>query len=409
MPSPKLRLLRDESAAVENEITALRALEPKDDADRESIEGRLKAAAERAAKIAAEAQREDDLDAAVASMRGVRSSDKSRDDVEKQFRDAGDKDEFAAPDIRAGVKAFRSTKIAEAAGRYLCSIATGDKRAMGETVSGYGADFVVGELYNAIVNRLQYQSVGVQLASVFRPAGQKITLPKSGDVTFGFAAENAAFTDQDIASSGADLTLYEGGASMPVSRSLVEDSPIDVAGLIVDRCSYGLARWIDTVWLGGNVSNPTIGGLAGAVVAGNTVTVAANASTTANNLADVVGKVDESIMGTGAWVCSKAGYVDLMKIWAAQQTTMVVGGGRVVPTIYGAPVYLVKGLPANTLALFGDFSMATAVGIKDTGLEITVARELLVRSRQLLYVANTRLGVSNHGPEFVGRLAKAST
>jgi HK97 family phage major capsid protein len=408
MPSPKLRLLRDESAAIENEINALRSLDPKDDADRESIEGRLKAAQERAGKIASEAQREHDLDAAIASMQSVRSADKSREDVERQF-DAEKEDRFAVPDIRAGVKAFRSTKVAEAAGRYLCAIATGDKRAMGETVNGYGADFVVGELYNAIVNRLSYQSVGMQLASIFRPTGQKITLPKSGDVTFGFAGEGVGFTDQDISSSGADLTLYEGGASIPVSRSLVEDSPIDVAGLIVDRCSYGLARWIDTVWLGGNTGTPSITGLAGAVAAGNTVTVAANASTTANNLADVVGKVDESIMGTGAWVCSKAGYGDLMKIWAAQQTTMVVGGGRVVPTIYGAPVYLVKGLPANTLALFGDFSMSTAVGLKDTGLEITVARELLVRSRQLLYVASTRLGVTNHGPEFVGRLAKAST
>jgi hypothetical protein len=53
--------------------------------------------------------------------------------------------------------------------------------------------------------------------------------------------------------------------------------------------------------------------------------------------------------------------------------------------------------------------MATAVGVKDSGLEINVARELLVRSRQVLYVANTRVGVSNHGPEFVARLAKATS
>ncbi len=405
MPSPKIRLLQDESVAVENEINALRSLEPKDDADRESIEGRLKAATERAAKIAAEARREDEIDAAIASMKSVRSADKSREDVEKQFRD--DEQAETKPDIRAGVRAFRSTKIAAAVGSYLCGLSGMGKRAMGETVDGYGDDFVVTELYTAIVNRLQYQSVALQLASIFRPAGQKLTLPKSGDVTFGFAAENVAFTDQDISTSGADLTLYEGGASVPVSNSLLADSPIDVAGLIVDRCSHGLARWIDNLWLSGS-SNPSITGLAAAVVSGNTVTVGASAKTTADNLADVVGKVDESIMGTGAWVCSKAGYVDLMKIWASQQTTQVVGGGRVVPTVWGAPVYLVKGLPANTLALFGDFSMASAVGLKDTGLEITVARELLVRSRQTLYVANTRVGVSNHGPEFVGKLAKAS-
>jgi len=405
MPSPKLRLLTDESVAVENEINTLRSMEPKDDADRESIEGRLKSAQERAVKIASEAQREHELDAAIASMQGIRSADKSREDVERQFRD--DEKAEATPDIRAGVRSFRSLKVAEAVGRHLCGLAGVSKRAMGETVDGYGDDFVVTELYSAIVNRLQYQSVAMQLASIFRPKGQKITLPKSGDVTFGFAAENVAFTDQDITTSGSDLTLYEGGASIPVSRSLIEDSPIDVAGLIVDRCSYGLSRWMDNVVFGGNTANPAITGLAASVQAGNTVTVAANASTTVANLADVVGKVDEAIMGTGAWVCSKAGYVDLMKLWAAQQTTMVVGGGRVVPTLFGAPVYIVKGLPSTTLALFGDFSMSTAVGLKDTGLEINVARELLVRSRQYLYVASTRLGVSNHGPEFVGRLAKA--
>jgi hypothetical protein len=38
-----------------------------------------------------------------------------------------------------------------------------------------------------------------------------------------------------------------------------------------------------------------------------------------------------------------------------------------------------------------------------------VARELLVRNRQTLFVASSRLGVLNHGPEFVGRLAKATS
>jgi HK97 family phage major capsid protein len=112
-------------------------------------------------------------------------------------------------------------------------------------------------------------------------------------------------------------------------------------------------------------------------------------------------------MGTSSWVCSRAGWVDLMKIWSAQQTTLTVGGGRVVPTIFGAPVYLVKGLPATTLALYGDFSMTTAVGLKDTGLEIEAGREVLMRNRQVLYVANTRFGVTNHAPEFAARLAKA--
>ena len=403
MPSPKLARLQDETVSIENEINDLRSVTPADEGDKKRIEDRLAALSTRAGEIASEAQGERALDERLAALRAVRSSDS-----EPQKPEITDQ-ETDKVDIRAGVRAFRSVKIAAAVGSYLCGLSGVAKRAMGETVDGFGDDWVTTELYNAIVNRLQYQSVGLQLASIFRPAGQKLSIPKSGDVTFGFAAENAAFTDQDVSSSGAELVLYEGGASVPVSRALLEDSPVDVAGLLVDRFSHGLARWIDSVWLGGNASNPTITGLAGAVAGGNTITVALNAATSVTNLADLVGKVDEAIMGTGSFVCSKAGYVDLMKIWAAQQTTMVVGGGRVVPTIFGAPVYLVKGLPATTLALFGDFSMATAVGVKDSGLEINVARELLVRSRQVLYVANTRVGVSNHGPEFVARLAKATS
>ena len=96
-------------------------------------------------------------------------------------------------------------------------------------------------------------------------------------------------------------------------------------------------------------------------------------------------------------------------LWAAQQTTMTVGGGRVVPTIFGAPVYLVKGLPATTLALYGDFKMSSAIAVKQSGLEIDVARELLIRNRQVLYAASQRAGVSNHDAQYVARLAKAAS
>jgi HK97 family phage major capsid protein len=303
--------------------------------------------------------------------------------------------------------------VAADVGEFLQRLAAGEKRAMGETTAGFGDSYVVTELFNAVINRLQYQSVALQLASLFRPAGQSINLPKSGEFTVNYAAEHAAFRDQDIATSGPTLTLYEAGGSVAVSNALLNDSPIDVSGLIVDRVSYAFAVWYDQKWLAGNASAPTISGLPAAVAAlsgnPNTVTVALAASTSNANLADVVGKVDETVMGTGAWVCSKAGYVDLMKLWSAQQTTMTVGGGRVVPTVYGAPVFLAKGMPATTLALYGDFSKSTAVGLAAEGIKFDVARELLVRNRQTLFVASSRLGVLNHGPEFVGRLAKATS
>jgi HK97 family phage major capsid protein len=408
MPSPRLARLQDEAAQIATEIENLRSVEPSNDEERTRIEERLSHLTAQAATVTKDAGAERDLDEKLAGLRSVTESASSPKPAE-----VAEVEDFSRPDIRAGVRAFRSTKAAAEVGEFLVRLASGEKRAMGETVSGYGDSYVVTELYDAIINRIQYQSVAMQLASVFRPKGQTINLPKSGEFTVSFAAENAAFSDQDLSTSGPSLTLYEAGGSVAVSNALLSDSPIDVAGLLVDRMSYGFAVWYDQKWLGGNGSSPTITGLPAAVAAissnPNTVTVALASSTTAANLADVVGKVDETIMGTGAWVCSKAGYVDLMKLWAAQQTTMTVGGGRVVPTVYGAPVYLAKGMPATTLALYGDFSKSTAVGLAAEGIQITTAKELLVRSRQTLFVGSSRLGVLNHGPEFVGRLAKATS
>ena len=248
----------------------------------------------------------------------------------------------------------------------------------------------------------------LQLASVYTPTANSIKVPKIGDATVSIVAEGNATTDQDISSDGATITLYEHRLSVAISRSLLEDSALDVAGVVAERIGVAYAKHIDNLWLAGNASNPSITGLAAAVANGNTITVAANAATSLNNLADVVGKVDEQVMDT-AWVCSRAGWVDLMKLWSAQQTTMAVGGGRVVPTIFGAPVYLVKGLPATTLALYGDFKMSSAIAVKQSGLEIDVARELLIRNRQVLYAASQRAGLNNHDAQYVARLAKAAS
>ena len=403
----KLRLAQDEISALIPQIENLRNVDPSDDKDGAAAAA-LERALTRADELNAVVERENAIEARLSAARSKLSNVS-----DSEPRAAVEKGEVTSDraDIRSGVKAFSSAKAAAVVGGYLRQLYTGEIRAMGETSSTYdakGAEYVVTELYNAIVNRLQYASVGLQLATVIRPAGAKINFPKVGDATASFVAEGTATTDQDLSTSAADLTLYEMRASVAVSRSLLEDSPIDVAGLVAERFALSYAQKFDAVWLGGNASSPSITGLAGAVAAGNTITVAAGATaTTLNNLADVVGKVDETVMGTSSWVASRAGWVDLMKLWAAQQTTMTVGGGRVVPTVFGAPVYLVKGLPATTLALYGDFSMASVIGIKDSGLEIEAGREILMRNRQVLYVANTRFGVANHAPEFVGRLAKA--
>lgn len=405
----KLRLAQDEIATLLPQIENLRNVDPNDDKDGAAAAA-LERALNRADELNAIVERENAIEARLAAARA-----KLTPVADSEPRAAVEKGEElrakAERSIVGGLKGFSSREAADKVGGYLRGLVTGEVRAMGETSPAYdakGVDFVMQELYGAIVNRLMYSSVGLQLASVYTPNSNSIKIPKIGDATVSIVAEGVATTDQDIASDGASVTLYEHRLSVAISRSLLEDSPLDVAGVVAERIGVAYAKHIDSLWLGGNASNPSITGLAAAVAGGNTITVAANAATSLNNLADVVGKVDEQVMET-AWVCSRAGWVDLMKLWSAQQTTMTVGGGRVVPTVFGAPVYLVKGLPATTLALYGDFKMASAIAVKSSGLEIDVARELLIRNRQVLYAASQRAGVNNHDAQYVGRLAKAAT
>lgn len=405
----KLRLAQDEIASLLPQIENLRNVDPNDDKD-----GAAAAALERALNRADElnqvVERENAIEARLAAARAKLSpvaDSEPRAAVEK----GEELKKQAERSILGGLRGYSSREAADKVGGYLRGLVTGEVRAMGETSPAYdakGVDFVMGELYGAIVNRLTYSSVGLQLASVYSPSANSIKVPKIGDATVSIVAEGNATTDQDISSDGATVTLYEHRLSVAISRSLLEDSPLDVAGVVAERIGVAYAKHIDSLWLAGNASNPSITGLAAAVAGGNTVTVAANAATTVNNLADVIGKIDEQVMDT-AWVCSRAGWTDLMKLWAVQQTTMPVGGGRVVPTIFGAPVYLVKGLPATTLALYGDFKMSSAIAVKSSGLEIDVARELLIRNRQVLYAASQRAGVSNHDAQYVARLAKAAS
>jgi HK97 family phage major capsid protein len=318
----------------------------------------------------------------------------------------------------SNLRDFGSQGDAEVAGQYLRGLRDGRQyrasTGLGETVgtiaSGAyntaGAEYVPIELYGAVINRIKYQSVGMQVASVFPAVTNRITLPKVGDATASFVAEGAASTDQTISTSGTTVNVLEMRVSVPVSNSLLDDSPIDVAALIAERFGLAYAKAIDSTWLSGD-SSVSIGGLCAGISSGNTTTVAANARTTAANLATALGQVDPFVSNT-CWLVSAAGWADLFNVAAGQIGTMVFGGTTPVPTIWGTPVFKVKGLPSNVLAVYGDFQFTTAIAIKPSGLQISAARELLIRNNQTLFVGVNRIGLANHAPEYASMIVKGS-
>lgn len=395
MPSPRLRQLQDESAQISTEIENLRSIVPADENEAKTVEERLAAASKRADEITVEARREQDLDAKLAGLREVRSSDS--DAKPAPVRKA------PAIHVRAGgVQGYENGEAAAVAGQYLRGLARGEVRAMGETSPTYdelGAELTApSELYGSIINVLNRQSVGLRVAAVFNTIAKKLTLPKVAEGAASFYAETASVTPADLATSGVDVTLFGLRKATSISNDLIEDSVVDVASLFTTNTGNAFASKIDSAWLQGD-ETAGIDGLVGEVT--NSVAVAAAKDTTASELAELVGYVDPLAMNT-AWVVSPAGFGALLAAHA--NTGAVMLADAMNPTVYGRPVYVTNGLPAGTLALYGDFSMATAVAVKASGLRIEALRELHALNDRTVFVAKQRVGIANHGPEFVAKL-----
>lgn len=387
------RKLQDEAAAVITEIEEIRSL---------TDEAQIAEKAPRLAELVLRAE------ALPGEMEAARAEDNRQLAGIENLRAAVSTTQIEprkAPAIHVAkkVSGFEDASEAVTAGEFLRGLARGEVRAMSTGGVGSGKEIVPVELYGNIINQMTRTSVGLRVASVFSTIANKISLPKAGDATAAFYSEAAEGSLTDIATSAVDVTLYGLRSLTAVSNDLIEDSVVDVAALFNNSVSSAFASKIDYAWLQGDVT-AGIDGLVGEVAVGNTVSVTDATSTTAAELAEMVGLVDPLAANT-SWVVSPVGFSALLAAHAGTGSVML--SDAMAPTVYGRPVYVTNGLPTGTLALYGDFGMATAVAVKASGLRVEALREVRAVNDQVLFVAKQRAGIANHAPEFVSKLVVA--
>jgi len=410
MPSAKYLALQDEAATIANEIETLRTMTGADDAEKAKIEERLAERSARAEVVGREAAAERSLDDKVAAMRSINatSDSDSRKDVEK-----ADKRRGPAIHIMPGksLRGFGTVDAAERAGRFLRALALGDRaeaRAMGETsptYDGTGAELVSPELFRGYIDVLGYQSVGVQLAQVYTTSSHTLEIPTIGEIAADWFDEHETVTEDDADTGKVTIALHKMGRILNFSNELIQDSAavVNLAQLAANRFGLAIAKKIDEVWLQGDNAKG-IDGLVDEIPNANEVE--AGVDYDGADLASVVGKIDSRAMNT-AWVCSSAGWEHIMKSSVVSQSTTI--GDRVLPVVMGAPVYKCLGLPAGVLALYGDFSMATAVAVKSNGLVISASEHAGFTRDQVKYRGLQRVGIANHDASFVAKLVEAGS
>ena len=324
--------------------------------------------------------------------------------------------------VMGEVRGFESPEAAYRVGGWLAALARGEVRAasthpmgsvdtvepdsMGElspTYDGKGSELVQHELYRGILNQITYQSIAARLASLFPVSTDGVYLPIGDQAPDAeWYLENCEIKPIKPKTARAQLMLHKLGARAQVSNELIDDAYISLAQLVAQQFADSFARKIDKTFFQGDAAI-SFGGVAPAIAAGNTVTAAA-AKPTAAEWTSVMGKVDPNTRNP-VWVVSRTGWQEVMELATSAIGRDITQG--VTTTIYGAPVYVTDLLPAKTVALYGDFKMATAMGYKTSGLTIRSSAERAIEFDQMVYVATQRLAFAAHSPKYLAALKTA--
>jgi HK97 family phage major capsid protein len=295
------RRLQDEAAKIHGDIEALRSAAPESDQEQADNLGRLGELEARADAIAVDLERENATDARLSRLRTAASN-------AAEHRGSGEGEKPAAPQLaQFGRSIYSDEARLLRVAQCLRGLRDGtvSARALSETGSaGAGPEFNPQvDLYNEVVNVINRQSLGAQLAFTINTNSRTVDVPKLGLVTADFVAENTAPTPQDPTTSKVTLTVYDAKAEVDISNNLLDDSPIDVASYVTQFIGNAFAKFTDTVWLQGHVAN-SIAGLYAGISAGRKATVAVGGNISAANVGAVIGSIDPMVMGDFAWVVS---------------------------------------------------------------------------------------------------------
>jgi len=399
------RRLQDEAAKIHGDIEALRSASPESDQEQADNLGRLGELEARADAIAAELERENATDARLSRLRTAASN-------AAEHRGTGEGEQAQAPQLASfGRQVYSDEARLLRVSQYLRGLRDGtvNARALSETGSaGAGPEFNPPvDLYSEIVNVINRQSIGAQLALTLNTNSRTVDVPKLAAVTADFVAENTAPTAQDPTTSKVTLTVYDAKAEVDVSNNLLNDSPIDVASYVTQYIGNAFAKFYDSTWLAGHSGN-SIAGLYAGITSGRKATVAVGGTISSANIGTVIGSIDPMVMGDFAWVVSAAGWGQLLALEGTRFVQPLVGGGAPGMSVWGVPVYKTDALPANVLAVYGAYRMTTALAMRKE-LSVTPLRELKARENQTIFLAHGRFGLSNHGPEYAGAIVQATS
>jgi len=289
-------------------------------------------------------------------------------------RACGDKNERAIED--AETKAFAD---------YIRGVVSGNVRAGELAPANNGA--IIPKTIAKKINELVYDVCPILDRSEKFNVKGKLELPyypadASTQITVAFASEFTDLTSSTGNFTTIELDGYLAGALTKISKSLINNTDIDLVGFIVKRMAYDIARFIEKNLLG--FGGGSVVGLGGAT---NVTTV--TGAITADDLVSFQGTIKDVFQDKSIWIMSPKTR-DALRLLKDDVGRYLLNDDITSPfgkVLLGKPVYVSDNMPeiasGNKVIYYGDM----------TGLATKFTEEMHIEVLRELYAAQHAIGV----------------
>ena len=227
-----------------------------------------------------------------------------------------------------------------------------------------------------ILDRSEKFNVKGKLELPFYPADS------STQITVAFASEFTDLTSSTGNFTTIELDGYLAGALTKISKSLINNTDIDLVGFIVKRMAYDIARFIEKNLLG--FGGGSVVGLGGAT---NATTV--SGAITADDLINFQGTIKDVFQDKSIWIMSPKTR-DALRLLKDDVGRYLLNDDITSPfgkVLLGKPVYVSDNMPeiasGNKVIYYGDMS----------GLATKFTEEMHIEVLRELYAAQHAIGV----------------
>ena len=306
--------------------------------------------------------------------------------VEGEAKEA--KDVIDGEDARAcGDKQERAIEEAEtkAFADYIRGVVSGNVRSGELAPANNGA--IIPKTIAKKINELVYDVCPILDRSEKFNVKGKLELPyypadASTQITVAFASEFTDLTSSTGNFTTIELDGYLAGALTKISKSLINNTDIDLVGFIVKRMAYDIARFIEKNLLG--FGGGSVVGLGGAT---NATTV--TGAITADDLVTFQGSIKDVFQDRAIWIMSPATR-DALRLLKDDVGRYLLNDDITSPfgkVLLGKPVYVSDNMPnissGNKVIYYGDM----------TGLATKFTEEMHIEVLRELYAAQHAIGV----------------